>query len=54
MARILKGEIVDLGLSYFRTTPRFETASPNYQWLTPAAVPGDRRAVSRARRNSSL
>lgn len=34
MARILNGEIVDPALVYFRTTPRFETAAPAYQWLT--------------------
>jgi hypothetical protein len=34
MSRILNGEIVDPALVYFRTTPRFETASPDYQWLT--------------------
>jgi hypothetical protein len=34
MARITKGESVDPGLVYFRTTPRFETASPAHQWLT--------------------
>jgi hypothetical protein len=34
MVRILKGEIVDPTLVYFRTTPRFETAAPAYQWLT--------------------
>jgi hypothetical protein len=34
MARIARGEIVDPALVYFRTTPRFETAAPAYQWLT--------------------
>ncbi len=34
MARILRGEIVDPAQVYFRTTPRFETAAPAYQWLT--------------------
>jgi len=34
MARIAKGEIVDPSEVYFRTAPRFETASPDYQWLT--------------------
>lgn len=34
MARILNGDIVDPSLVYFRTTPRFETASPEHQWLT--------------------
>jgi hypothetical protein len=34
MARIANGEIVDPTEVYFRTTPRFETASPDHQWLT--------------------
>ena len=34
MARITRGEAVDPAEVYFRTTPRFETASPEYQWLT--------------------
>lgn len=34
MARILRGEIVDPSLVYFRTVPRFETAAPAYRWLT--------------------
>ena len=34
MARIAAGEIVDPSEVYFRTTPRFETAAPAYQWLT--------------------
>ena len=34
MTRITKGEPVDPALIYFRTTPRFETASPDHQWLT--------------------
>ncbi|MDR3531872.1 MAG: DUF3237 domain-containing protein [Rhodopila sp.] len=34
MARITKGEPVDPAQVYFRTTPRFETASAGYQWLT--------------------
>ena len=34
MARITRGEPVDPALIYFRTTPRFETASPGHQWLT--------------------
>jgi hypothetical protein len=34
MARITCGEPVDPAAIYFRTTPRFETASPAYQWLT--------------------
>jgi hypothetical protein len=33
MARITRGEDVDPALVYFRTTPRFETSDPAYQWL---------------------
>ncbi len=32
--RIAAGEIVDPALVYFRTVPRFETAAPEYRWLT--------------------
>jgi Protein of unknown function (DUF3237) len=34
MARITRGEPVDPGEVYFRSTPRFETAAPAHQWLT--------------------
>jgi len=34
MARITRGEPVDPAQVYFRSTPRFETAAPAYQWLT--------------------
>jgi len=34
MARITRGEPVDPAQIYFRSTPRFETAAPAYQWLT--------------------
>lgn len=34
MARITRGEAVDPAQVYFRTTPRFATAEPSYQWLT--------------------
>lgn len=34
MARIALGEPVDPAQVYFRTTPRFETASSEHQWLT--------------------
>lgn len=34
MARITNGEAVDPNEVYFRTVPRFETASPAHQWLT--------------------
>lgn len=31
--RIARGEIVDPGLIYFRSVPKFETAHPDYRWL---------------------
>jgi Protein of unknown function (DUF3237) len=31
--KIRRGEPVDPALIYFRSTPRFETAAPGYQWL---------------------
>jgi Protein of unknown function (DUF3237) len=34
MQRLRNGEPVDPGLIYFRTTPRFETSAPEYDWLT--------------------
>lgn len=34
MERITRGEPVDPARVYFRTTPRFATADPAYQWLT--------------------
>jgi hypothetical protein len=34
MARIAAGEPVDPEAIYFRTTPRFETASADHQWIT--------------------
>jgi len=40
MKRLLAGEIVDPTTVYFRTTPRFETASPDLQWLTRAVFVG--------------
>lgn len=33
MEKLRRGEVVDPGLIYFRTTPRFETAAPGYEWL---------------------
>jgi Protein of unknown function (DUF3237) len=33
MARLDKGEDVDPALYYFRTSPKFETSSQNYDWL---------------------
>lgn len=34
MERLRRGEPAGSGQIYFRTTPRFETAAPQYQWLT--------------------
>lgn len=34
MKRLLAGEAVDPAVVYFRTAPKFETASPELQWLT--------------------
>jgi hypothetical protein len=34
MEKLRRGEAVDPALIYFRTTPRFETAAPGYEWLT--------------------
>ncbi len=33
MENLRRGEPVDPALIYFRTTPRFETAAPGYEWL---------------------
>jgi hypothetical protein len=33
MEKLRRGESVDPALIYFRTTPRFETAAPGYEWL---------------------
>ena len=40
MKRLLAGEAVDPSLVYFRTVPRFETSSPELQWLTRAIFVG--------------
>src|SRR4029078_4023903 len=40
MKRLLAGELVDPKLVYFRTIPKFETASPDLQWLTRAVFIG--------------
>ena len=40
MKRLLAGELVDPKLVYFRTAPKFETASPDLQWLTRAVFVG--------------
>lgn len=41
MEKLRRGEAVDPSLIYFRTTPRFETAVPHYQWLTRHVFVGD-------------
>jgi Protein of unknown function (DUF3237) len=33
MDRLYRGEIVDPGTYYFRTTPYFETSSEKYGWM---------------------
>lgn len=33
MEKLRRGEPVDPALVYFRTTPRFETAAPEHEWL---------------------
>jgi uncharacterized protein DUF3237 len=40
MKRLLAGEVVDPNLVYFRTVPKFETASADLQWLTRAVFVG--------------
>jgi hypothetical protein len=40
MQRLLAGEAVDPALVYFRTVPRFETAAPEFQWLTRSVFVG--------------
>jgi hypothetical protein len=46
MAALARGETVDPAAYYFRTTPRFETAHPNYEFLNRliTVASGDRRA----------
>jgi hypothetical protein len=40
MKRLLAGELVDPAVVYFRTVPKFETASSDLQWLTRAVFVG--------------
>jgi hypothetical protein len=40
MQRLNAGQIVDPGLVYFRTVPRFETSAPALQWLTRSIFVG--------------
>jgi hypothetical protein len=46
MERLASGEMVDPSQYYFRTTPIFETGSPDYKWLNGviAIAAGERRA----------
>ena len=54
MKRLLAGESVDPSQVYFRTTPTFETAAANLQWLTPLGVRRYRRATTARGRDSLL
>ena len=47
IAAIARGERVDPSTYYFRTTPRFETSHPKYEFLNRllAVARGDRRAA---------
>lgn len=38
--RINRGQVVDPALVYFRTTPRFETASPRLKWMMESVFVG--------------
>jgi len=40
MQRLLRGEVVDPSLVYFRTVPTFETAVAELQWLTRSVFIG--------------
>lgn len=40
MKKLLAGEMVDPGLVYFRTQPKFETSAPELQWLTRSLFVG--------------
>ena len=40
IARVDKGDAVDPALYYFRTTPTFETASQNYDWMNRISALG--------------
>ena len=40
MEKLLRGELVDPALVYFRTTPIFETAAPDLQWLARSVFIG--------------
>jgi hypothetical protein len=40
MKQLNAGKIVDPGLVYFRTVPKFETSAPELQWLTRSVFVG--------------
>jgi hypothetical protein len=40
MKKLLAGQVVDPKLVYFRTVPKFETSSPDLQWLTHSIFVG--------------
>jgi hypothetical protein len=40
LARLTRGEIVNPGEYYFRTTPTFETSAPRYTWLNGIVAVG--------------
>jgi hypothetical protein len=40
MQKLLAGQVVDPSLVYFRTVPRFESSSPDLQWLTRSIFVG--------------
>ena len=40
MQRLLRGEVVDPKLVYFRTVPKFETSAPELQWLVRSVFIG--------------
>jgi Protein of unknown function (DUF3237) len=40
MQRLLRGDVVDPTLVYFRTVPKFETSAPELQWLVRSVFIG--------------
>lgn len=40
MQKLNSGQVVDPGLVYFRTVPKFETSAPGLQWLTRSVFVG--------------
>ena len=43
MQRLLRGEMVDPNLIYFRTIPRFDTTHPDYRWMMRSLFVGTGR-----------